>query len=236
MAAVAAARENQQLIDELWDFADPEASEARLRAAATDPANAAVRPILETQVARAMGLGGQFDEGQAVLDEVSSEQAHALHPELAVRILLERGRILTSSGAADAARQLFESAYDLASRSGFEHLAIDALHMVAIISPADEQVALNEQALSLARDASDPRARDWRASLLNNLGWTRFEAGELDDALALFEEAVAERMLMGKARSRRRSGRSGERCAHWAVPRRHWAANSTLSTGWPRPS
>lgn len=72
--------------------------------------------------------------------------------------------------------------------------------MVAIVAPADEQVALNEWAISLATRASDPRARDWAASLLNNLGWTRFEAGEFGAALALFTEAVKERIRQGKAR------------------------------------
>ena len=195
---VAAAREHQQLIDELWDFADPAASEARLSAAATDPANANVRLVLETQVARAVGLGGRFEEALGVLDELGARTG--AESEVAVRMLLERGRVLNSSGSPADARPVFESAYELASASGFEHLAIDALHMIAIVAPADEQVALNERAFDLARGASDPRARDWRASLLNNLGWTRFEAGDLDEALALFEEQVVERVRQGKAR------------------------------------
>ena len=75
-----------------------------------------------------------------------------------------------------------------------------ALLAVAMVAAPEDQAALNSQALSLAGPASDPRARDWRASLLNNLGWIRFDADELDEALALFEEAVEERVRMGKAR------------------------------------
>jgi tetratricopeptide (TPR) repeat protein len=95
---------------------------------------------------------------------------------------------------------LFEQAFELASEAGLEHLAIDSLHMVAIVAPADGQAALNEQALAMASAAIDPRAREWRASLLNNLGWTRFDGGDYAAALALFEDAVTERERLGKAR------------------------------------
>jgi len=133
-----------------------------------------------------------------VLDELTARAP--TDPEILVRISLEGGRVLTSSGSPENARPLFETAFERASAAGFEQLAIDALHMAAIVAAPDEQVALNEHALDLARAASDPRARDWRASLLNNLGWTRFEAGELDAALSLFTEAVEERERQGKTR------------------------------------
>lgn len=196
--SVAAAQANQQLIDELWDFGDPAASDARFRAAAADAPPGQRRDVLATQIARALGLRGQFDDALWMLGEAAGQDATDL--ETAVRISLERGRVLNSSGSPQDARPMFEAAFERAAAAGFEHLAIDALHMVAIVAPADEQVALNEQALSLASIALDPRARDWRASLLNNLGWTRFDAGELDDALLLFTEAVEERVRQGKAR------------------------------------
>jgi tetratricopeptide (TPR) repeat protein len=72
--------------------------------------------------------------------------------------------------------------------------------MVAIVADPSEQASLNEQALALAREASDPRAHEWRATLLNNLGWARFDEGELEEALALFEKAVVERERMGQPR------------------------------------
>ncbi|MEP7360822.1 MAG: tetratricopeptide repeat protein [Chloroflexota bacterium] len=120
--------------------------------------------------------------------------------ELKVRVLLERGRVLNSSGSPDAARPAFEAAYSVAVEAGFEHLAVDALHMIAIVAPASEQEALNRLALALAAGADDPRARDWRASLLNNLGWTLFDRGDFVDALALFEDALAARLEQGKVR------------------------------------
>ncbi len=113
---------------------------------------------------------------------------------------LRRVAYSTRPGTPNAARPLFEEAFGLASAAGLEHLAVDSLHMVAIVAPADQQAELNEQALALASAATDPRAREWRASLLNNLGWTRFDGGDYAAALALFEDAVTERERLGKAR------------------------------------
>jgi tetratricopeptide (TPR) repeat protein len=112
--------------------------------------------------------------------------------------LLERGRVINSSGDPVRARPLFQSALDAASAAGFEHLAVDALHMLAIVAPAPEQDALNRRALEIAAAADDPRARQWRASLLNNMGWSAFERGEPEVALRLFEEALSAREEQGK--------------------------------------
>jgi tetratricopeptide (TPR) repeat protein len=182
------ARESQALIDGLWDFDDPVESERRFRAAAGGVHEGAIR----TQVARALGLQRRFDEALAVLDRVAIDT-----PEMAVRVALERGRIENSRGDSDAARPLFEEAFRRAQEAGLENLAVDALHMVAIIAPADEQAGLHDQAIALASAAGNPRARQWLASLLNNAGWTRFDAGDLEGALILFERALEEREAQG---------------------------------------
>jgi tetratricopeptide (TPR) repeat protein len=57
---------------------------------------------------------------------------------------------------------------------------------------------LNGRALSLASSADDPRARQWRGSLLNNMGWTAFDRGDLDRALQFFEDALVARKEQGK--------------------------------------
>lgn len=145
--------------------------------------------VFQTQVARALGLQQKFDEALATLDALPTAER-----EVAVRVLLERGRVLNSSGSPAEARPLFESAYAAASAAGFEHLAVDSLHMVAIVAAPDEQDALNRHALELAAAAEDPRAQRWRASLLNNLGWSAFERGDFAAALALFEDALQARI------------------------------------------
>lgn len=227
--------DSQAKIDSLWDFDDVGASEARFRLAAEGAGSDLERAALLTQVARALGLAGRFDEARALLDGLGADS-----PELRVRTLLERGRLLNSSGDAAAARPLFETAFAAATEAGLESLAIDALHMVAIATPdSAEQEMLTRRALDLASSATDPRARQWRAALLNNLGWTLFDRGSLDEALAVFEEAVAERATQGRqpelliarwcvARTLRELGRGPEALAiQLALAEAHRAAGTS---------
>ncbi len=159
-----------------------------------------------TQVARAIGLSGRYSAALDVLDSQPNEDE-----EVSVRVLLERGRVLNSSGQPNGARPLFDAAFEAAMLVGFDHLAVDALHMVAIVAPADEQDALNRRALDLAASSDDPRARQWRASLLNNIGWTAFDAGRYVEALTIFEEALD---------ARREQGQTAEtQIARWCVAR-----------------
>lgn len=88
-------------------------------------------------------------------------------------------------------------------------LLIDALHMVALVAPPEEQETLNRDALAVARGSDVPAARDWDASLLNNLGMTCADAGDFASALPLFEEALVARERIGDA------GRT--RVARWMV-------------------
>jgi hypothetical protein len=111
--------------------------------------------------------------------------------------LLEEGRVLNSSGDSDGAMLLFSEAYGPAADAGFEFLTVDVAHMLAIVAPADAQDALNGKALELAELARDPRARRWRGSLLNNMGWTAFDRGDLDAALGRFKAALAARQEAG---------------------------------------
>jgi tetratricopeptide (TPR) repeat protein len=135
-------------------------------------------------VARALGLQDRFDEGHAVLDDLSTSV-----PEVATRVELERGRLLRSGGSPDDARVHFEAAAGSAAAAGLEELHLDALHMIALVAAPEDAVALHQQAITLARAATDPRARDWDAALLNNLGMAHADAGEWDAALTSFEEA-----------------------------------------------
>jgi tetratricopeptide (TPR) repeat protein len=197
----------QARIDELWDFDDPAASESQFRVAAGNAATDRQRDILMTQVARALGLQGNYSEGMAILDAIPTDG----DLEVEVRTRLERGRILNTRGDRDEARAEFDAAFEGATSAGLENLAVDALHMLAIVAPADEQLALNERAIALANAATDPRARRWLASLYNNTAWTHFDAGNLDEALRLFELALEERLMVNKPRE------TG--IARWAVAR-----------------
>ena len=187
----------------LWSFDDPRGSEQRFRAEAenADPDD---RLVLMTQVARALGLQEKYDEGHAVLDDLSPTG-----DEVAVRIALERGRLFRSGGDPDQARPLFEAAARSAADAGLDALHVDALHMLALVAEPAEQVALGERALAVARASSDQQARDWDASLLNNIGMAQADAGDFEAALGSFEEALAARERIGDP--------ARTRVARWAV-------------------
>ena len=171
----------------LWDFGDPAGSEARLRAAMAG-ASASDVAVLQTQVARALGLQQRYAEALAVLDGIT-----ATEPEIRVRTVLERGRVHRSSGDPDAAAPLFRDAVARADEAGLEGLAVDAMHMVALTLTGSEQLDYTRRILARARGSADPAARAWTASILNNLGMAHSELGEWQGALAAFEEALAER-------------------------------------------
>ena len=199
-------------LDDLWDFDDPAASEARFRAA-IDAAEADGDPAAadeaRTQLARSMGLQGRFVEGHAVLDQVDLD--HPAADRVRVRSHLERGRLHRSSGDPAAAIPPFEAAWNLASALGEDGLAVDAAHMLALVDAPPGEAAWHTRALDLADASPDPDARRWRGSLWNNIGWARFEAGDLDGALAAFETALAARREQGKPRE--------TRVAEWCVAR-----------------
>jgi tetratricopeptide (TPR) repeat protein len=181
----------------LWDFDDPHGSEVRLRAAAED-ADPDDRLVLMTQVARALGLQEQYDEGHAVLDDLSPTD-----DEVAVRIALERGRLLRSAGDPEQARPFFEAAERSAAEAGLDALRVDALHMTALVADPGDQLAIGARALEVSRASDDPRARDWDASLLNNIGMAHADGGDFEAALTAFEGALAARRRMGdEARTR----------------------------------
>lgn len=173
---------------DLWDFDDPAASERRFREAAA-AADGPQRAIWLTQVARALGLQEQYDAAHDLLDDLSPDGS----AEAEVRLLLERGRVYRSSGDPEHARRFFDEAVAAARRAGLEELEVDALHMVALVVPPEEQLDAHRVALAAAGDATDPRARRWRASLLNNIGMVHADAGRWDEALDTFEDALAAR-------------------------------------------
>jgi tetratricopeptide (TPR) repeat protein len=107
-----------------------------------------------------------------------------------VRIDLERGRKLRSSGDPDGAVPLFESAFARALEAGEHYLAGDAAHMCAL-AVSENRAAMDEwtqRGLDLGE--REPSAAYWAGPLLNNLGWAYFDAGEHQHALELFEQAL----------------------------------------------
>ena len=175
----------------LWDFADLEGSERRLREQFDRETSNSGRAEVLTQLARIEGLRDDFDACERLLEEAetlagSSEVAR-------VRIDLERGRKLRSGGDPAAALPHFESAFARASETGEDFLAGDALHMCAIsVDSIDAVEQWTERGLDFAEQR--PEAAYWAGPLLNNLGWAYYDAGDHRRALELFERALEVRL------------------------------------------
>ena len=95
------------------------------------------------------------------------------------------------------ARPLFLQALDLAVRSKEDVYAVDAAHMMAIVEPTEKQLQWNLKALAIAESSEDERARRWKGSLYNNIGWTYFDQGQYEEALFMFEKALRFREEQG---------------------------------------
>jgi hypothetical protein len=172
---------NDQLpnFDLLWDYDNPQATEhafQELLPRARAAGQADYLAALLTQLARAQGLQRSFDAAHRTLDEVETLRASA-SARTGIRYALERGRVFNSAGQPDRARAYFLQAWDLARARGEEAYAIDAAHMLGIVEPPDQQLHWNQRALAMAERSTDARARRWRGSLHNNIGWTHHGLG-----------------------------------------------------------
>lgn len=178
--------------DSLWDYDHPGATEKKFRdllPAALDSRDLPYLTQLLSQIARAEGLQRKFDAAHKTLDRVQ-KGLDKTDDRSRVRYLLERGRVFNSSGKKDDARPLFLEALDLATKSKKDFYAVDAAHMMAIVEPTEKQLQWNLKALDLAENSADEKARKWKGSLYNNIGWTYFEQRQFEESLLMFEKAL----------------------------------------------
>jgi tetratricopeptide (TPR) repeat protein len=198
-------------LDALWDFDNPVVSEERFRAEVKKwPPGSAEAEEVRTQIARTLGLQRKFADAHALLDDIERTLPR-LPSHVRVRYLLERGRTFNSSGAPQRAVPLFAEALELSQAAKDEFYAVDAAHMLGIAAPPPERLGWNLRALALAEAASDARARGWRASLYNNIGWTYFDDGKTATALDYWQKALVASQAAGNAHT--------IRIAKWTVAR-----------------
>lgn len=186
--------------DDLWDYDDPVGTEAKFRAMRPELEAAGDRSgllQLDTQIARTLALQQKLGEAHELLNSVEPE-LDSVEPVVRVRWLLERGRTFNSAEKKEPAKKAFLEAWELAQSIQAEFFAVDAAHMLAIVEEGAEALRWNELGLDYARSSEDPRAKRWQGSLLNNLGWAYHGKGDFEQALRLFEQALAFRKEHGK--------------------------------------
>ncbi|MCC6498996.1 MAG: tetratricopeptide repeat protein [Anaerolineales bacterium] len=197
--------------DSIWDYSNPQKTEGRFREILLQvPDDEPEFLELLTQIARAQGLQQRFAKAHQTLDQVERRVGESVS-RAKVRYLLERGRVLNSSGLPDDARPYFEQALDSATKLTEDSYAVDALHMLALAAPPASSLDLNLRAIALAESSGQENARGWLASLYNNAGWSYHDLGEYASALEMFTKAES---------ARRSNGSVTEiRIARWCVAR-----------------
>jgi tetratricopeptide (TPR) repeat protein len=190
----------------LWDFADPAASEKRLRDALAT-AKGDDELILLTQIARSHGLLRDFERARAILREVEPRIA-AAGPQARIHHALEWGRTFASAkhvpdkvcaADKDEARRAWQRALAIAREHREDALAIDAIHMFAFVDTApSDQLRWGKEALVLAQRSTQPAAQRWEASIQNNVGYALHQLGRHDEALTHFRAAIPLREAQGK--------------------------------------
>lgn len=180
---------NHPDFDSLWDYSNPKTTETKFRGLLPQlEMGTSARLELLTQIARTQGLQHMFDEAHHTLDEVERDLEET-DSCAKVRYLLERGRVFNSSGKAGEARPFFDEAFDMAKRLGEDFYAVDAIHMLAIVSEPASALTLNLQAIQLAESSGQEKARNWLGSLYNNTGWAYHDIGDYESALEIFQKA-----------------------------------------------
>jgi tetratricopeptide (TPR) repeat protein len=176
----------------LWDFDDLETTEARFRRLLAQEASDERRAEILTQLARVQGLRGQFAHGHRLLGEAEALAGSSVAAN--ARIQLERGRLHRSSGDAESALPLFESAFAVALAAGERFLAGDAAHMAALAAPDRAgMVAWTQRGIDLGGEPGADESAYWLGPLLNNLGWHYYDHGDYDAALDAFQRALEAR-------------------------------------------
>ena len=162
----------------------------RFRAAA-EIAEGNDRLVLLTQVARALGLQERYDEAHALSTTSRSATTRSSSGSL-------------SSAAGCSGPRVTPTPLDRTStppsrraQAGFDALRVDAIHMQALVAAPEDRLALNYRALELASHSRDQVARDWDASLLNNIGMVHADAGTSPTRCRSFEQALAARERIG---------------------------------------
>jgi tetratricopeptide (TPR) repeat protein len=195
--------------DSLWNYQNPAETERIFRDLLPQAeASGATSYHLQllTQIARAISLQGRFDEAHGILDEVEQELKTVGAQDLPlarIRYLLERGRLSNSSGEVEESKPLFLEAWQLALRTQQDCHAIDAAHMLGIVTPPEGQLEWSLRAMETAERSPQECARRWLGPLYHNIGMTYLDLGRHAEALACFEKGWELRRTQGNKQTTR---------------------------------
>ncbi|GAC1616721.1 MAG: hypothetical protein PVS2B2_00750 [Candidatus Acidiferrum sp.] len=154
--------------------------------------------LRDTDIAvwRKMTLGAaysflkRFDEARLFLGEAEA-LAKANHPELLGETRLRAGTLAYFEGNASVAESAYRNALQIARNQKDSYLEVAALGSMGFIASQqeryDESIEWNRDALRLSESIG---AQESVARIFGNMGWSYFEIGDYEKALALFQKAA----------------------------------------------
>ena len=176
--------------DTLWNYSKPAETEERFREIlGSDQSGVTLEynACLLTQIARCQGLQMKFEAAILTLNEAEKLITDDM-PLAKVRLLLERGRILNSSGKPAESAPLFLRAWEIAREAALDFHAVDAAHMLGIVLELNAALEWNERACEAVEQSENQRAKNWLGALYNNIGWTYHSKGDYQTALSYFQK------------------------------------------------
>jgi tetratricopeptide (TPR) repeat protein len=175
-----------------WKYQDPaQTEEAFLEYVdeLTEHEDSTLLPQLYTQLARCKSLLQDAQGCKAYLQSAKEliDDANGIDRIIPlIRYHLERGRLFNSMQIEDRGREDFLTAWNEAVEHGIDFHAVDAAHMLGIISEGEVALEWNLKAMQFAEDSQDAKTKSWLGSLYNNIGWTMHGLGRFDQALECF--------------------------------------------------
>ncbi len=197
--------------DRLWNYSDPAATETKFREKLPEAEKSGDTDIyiqLLTQIARAQGLQGKYDDAHKTLDDAEKRLTEETKTAR-IRYLMERGRVFNSSGSKEKSKPMFLDAWALCQAEKNDFFGVDALHMMGIVEPPEKQLGWSIKALELVEKSEDKRVKGWLGPLRNNIGWSHFDLKEYDKALEMFRKDIEWRKKIGDE--------GAHRMARWSV-------------------
>jgi len=144
----------------------------------------------------------RYPEAQSLLDQARTLAA-ASQAQLTGEVALRAGTLASLQWKLDQAGSEYHSALNFARTHKDRFLEIAALGSLGLVATRmehyDESVEWNKQALQLAKDLS---AMSSVARTEGNIGWSYYQVGDLEGALALYQQAAADSETAGLSEKR----------------------------------
>jgi len=148
--------------------------------------NRSVETEALAQVARMSLLLGNKEEGRNWLAQ-AAEKADDSDPMGWSRYLGVRGRFQWKDNDLAEARKTFDEMYVYCNTTGLWSRAVDAAHMIAIVSESpEEQIEWGRRGIETAESGGE---ESWLGPLWNNLAGTYYDMKQFDNALSCYLKA-----------------------------------------------